>query len=147
MASNIRTGDIQEEQENLDMDDFQADARQIEEEDQVSYFDAVTEVDAINEVKQLAQDISDNDTFEHPMVFNDLSLCTLASCIKSDSQYDLLENIEQDQILEILIRIGNVEFTADSFHGKSEDELEKMMTSIKKLILDFVQSNCGCILL
>ena len=74
-----------------------------------------------------------------------MSICTLAECIKNDSQYDLNEALEPQQILQIMDHIGCHVYNEESFYG-DENEMEELNVSMKRLILEFIQQNCGCIL-
>ena len=144
IASDIRSGDIQETQEFPPPNDFVEEAQRAESEEQISIFDAHAERDSVNEVVRLAQ--QDEETTEHPMMIDETSICTLADCIKNDPQYDLGATFEPAQIVEILLRIGHNDISVNDFNGKSEDDLEEMNTLMKQLIFNFVQAKCGCIL-
>ena len=146
IALDIRSGDIQETQEFPPPNEFVDEAQQAESEEQIGIFDANAELDSVNQVIRLAQQVTDEDITEHPMMINDISICTLADCIKTDPQYDLVVTFEPAQIVEVLLRIGHNNISVNDFYGKSEDDLEELNTLMKRLIFDFVQAKCGCIL-
>ena len=77
---------------------------------------------------------------------NDVSICTLAECIQNNTEYDLFEALEPNQILEVLGSIADHQYTQDDFYGKDDDEMEELNVSMKRLILAYVQNNCECIL-
>ena len=75
-----------------------------------------------------------------------MSICTLADCIKNDDDYDLNENLEPHQILEVLQRVGCNIYRVADFRGKNYQQLQELNMSMKRVILAYVQENCGCIL-
>ncbi len=84
-------------------------------------------------------------SFDLFLQINDMSICTLAECIKNDSQYDLNEALEPQQILQIMDHIGCHVYNEESFYG-NKNEMEELNVSMKRLILEFIQQNCGCFL-
>ena len=67
LALNIRVGDIQDAQNNPPVDDVTAEAAQATSEEQGNLFDANMESDAINEVKKLSRQDTDEDSTGHPI--------------------------------------------------------------------------------
>ena len=68
MALDIRVGEIQDAQNDPPVDDFAADAAQATNEEQGNLFDANMESDAINEVKKLSRQDTDEDSTGHPIM-------------------------------------------------------------------------------
>ena len=68
LALNIRVGDIQDAQNNPPVDDVTAEAAQATSEEQGNLFDANMESDAINEVKKLSRQDTDEDSTGHPIM-------------------------------------------------------------------------------
>ena len=85
-------------------------------------------------------------SFDFFLQLNDMSICTLAECIHNDPQYDLNEALEPHQILQIMHSISSDAYTAEDFDGKDDNEMEELNVSMKRLILEYIQRNCECIL-
>ena len=68
MASDIRVGDILEEQEHPTEDIFQAEELAAAEEDQLGHYEAVDESDEVFEVKRLSQMDTGDDSISHPIM-------------------------------------------------------------------------------
>lgn len=68
MASDIRVGDILNEQENPTDDNFQAEDQATVDEEQENSFIAQNESEAVSLVKQLAEKETEEDVTEHPMM-------------------------------------------------------------------------------
>ena len=60
-----------------------------------------------------------------------MSICTLAECIQNNTEYDLFEALEPNQILEVLGSIADHQYTQDDFYGKDDDEMEELNVSMK----------------
>ena len=72
----------------------------------------------------------------------DLRVCDIAENIKNNPEYELLDDLDQIQILEILRSAGSVNYTENDFNGTARQTEMKM----KKIILDHVKNKCECIL-
>ena len=68
MAKEIRVGDILDAQNDPPVDDFAADAAQATAEEEGNLFDANMEADAINEVRKLSRQDTDEDSTGHPIM-------------------------------------------------------------------------------
>ena len=68
MALDIRVGEIQDAQNDPPVDDFTAEAAQATDEEQGNLFDANMESDAINEVRKLSMQDTDEDSTGHPIM-------------------------------------------------------------------------------
>ena len=68
MALDIRVGEIQDAQNDPPVDDIAAEATQATDEEQGNLFDANMESDAINEVKKLSRQDTDEDSTGHPIM-------------------------------------------------------------------------------
>ena len=51
-----------------------------------------------------------------------MSICTLAECIQNNTEYDLFDALEPNQILEVLGSIADHQYTQDDFYGKDDDD-------------------------
>ena len=73
-------------------------------------------------------------------------MCSIADCISNDLDYDLTESLDTTKILDILHTVGCETYKEADFHDKTMRQHDKMMRSMKKIILDYVQETCGCVL-
>ena len=80
------------------------------------------------------------------MQFNDLSICDIADAISKDSDFDLHDQLDPEEILQLLHSIGSVNFKINDFHIRSERGHEKAMSSMKKAVFEHVKGACTCII-
>ena len=78
--------------------------------------------------------------------FQEVSLCDLANAINTDYDYDIRDQLEINEILELLQFIGHSEFNQQHFNVKSQRALQKNLNSMKTAILEYVKNTCSCIL-
>ena len=78
--------------------------------------------------------------------FNELSICDIADAISKDFDYDMLDQLDPEEILQLLHSIGSVTFKINDFHIKSERSREKAMSNMKTAIFEHVKTTCSCII-
>ena len=77
---------------------------------------------------------------------DDLSICDIADGVSKDPDFDLQDQLDDEEIIQLLHSIGSFEFKQEDFNVKSVRLLERSLSDMKKAIYDYVKKNCGCVL-
>ena len=81
-------------------------------------------------------------SFQH----DDLSICDIADAISKDPEFDLQDQLDNHEILQLLRSIGSFEFKQGDFDVKSVRRLEKSLKEMKNAIFEHVKKECGCVM-
>ena len=114
-----------------DQEDIQA----IQDEDSSSYLDALEEGQELNDLEAKINELNSSED-EHPIIVNEINLCTLAMSIKKSrtlKESDLF-TLDASALLNILEKIGHHEF-----EGKNRRKMGQ-------LILAHVEKECYCLI-
>ena len=75
-----------------------------------------------------------------------MSIFDIADSISKDPDFDLQDQLQNHEIVDILHSIGSIEFKEEDFATKSNRILERSLTSMKNAIFEYVTNTCGCVM-
>ena len=75
-----------------------------------------------------------------------MSICDIADAISKDPEFDLRDQLDTEELLQLLQSIGSVNFKIEDFQIKSVRTQERTTNAMKKAIFEYVKKTCTCIM-